>query len=349
LGVWISPDPVVTGRVNLYWYVSSNPIRLIDSDGRDARTPAEVARSDGEKRAESDRAATESEKLAESTVRSKEFWQDVVKPQLQSGRVISPPPVDTFAGGVAQKLAEKIPSNVPSAKQILITVGVQANPAVAITVGAANTLWDLVSQSKRTIKTPTAANIGRLAVPVAETALMILPIVAEAKGAAAADAVARAAPDVPIPGQQASSLLGQGRVKLPIVNPHFDPSVSPATAFQGATESVASKLIADAKLIATHLELHQNAFAAKGPWAQRMVFGNAVENALAKSTATTGLLKHTGGIRPYVKGGPDFVGQGPWSGLNFQVTTRLQYMNDHLANSPPGTLFGLYDGPKTMY
>ena len=173
-----------------------------------------------------------------------------------------------------------------------------------------------------------------------------------AKGEVAASmapkGVPAAAPPPPPPTSTLASAAAGPR-RLPIVNPHFDPIVTPAEAFQGATESVANKLMANPPAIARHLEPWRIKLAEKGLRGQQMVFGNAVERALAEATEGNGLLEHTGDVRPLVKGGPDFVGQGPYSGLKFQVTTRLQYLRNHLVDSAPGTLFGLYDSPTRPF
>jgi RHS repeat-associated protein len=135
--------------------------------------------------------------------------------------------------------------------------------------------------------------------------------------------------------------------RLPIVNPHFEPTISPEDAFQGLTMNVYSKLNANRPLIADNLTLSQQQFSTAGKWAERIVFGNALENAMAKGAAPTGLLTHTGGIRPFLLGGADFTGAPgtPYAGLNFQLTTEKQYMRGyHVLNSPEGTLFGLYPG-----
>jgi hypothetical protein len=134
-----------------------------------------------------------------------------------------------------------------------------------------------------------------------------------------------------------------GNRRLPIVNPHFTPSITIADAFQGATLKVSDRLNANRALIPNYLEPWQRRFASRGPWAERIVFGNAVEEALAIGTAPTGLLIHTGNIRPFLLGGPDFIGTGgtPYGGLLFQVTASPQY-RDHFENSAPGTIFGVY-------
>ena len=65
---------------------------------------------------------------------------------------------------------------------------------------------------------------------------------------------------------------------------------------------------------------------------------------LAAAAKPTGLIIHTGDIRPAPLGSPDFIGAlgTPYAGLNFQVTTQAQYLKNHLVNSQVGTIFGLY-------
>lgn len=132
------------------------------------------------------------------------------------------------------------------------------------------------------------------------------------------------------------------KVKLPIVNPHFSPTKSIEDVFQAATEQVGKKLQAKPSIIPEFLEGWQSDFAARGPWAEKIVFGNAVERALAQSTSGSNLLKHTGDIRPFMKGGADFVGLGPFKGKLFQVTTWKQMLKDHIVNAADGTIFGIY-------
>ena len=73
------------------------------------------------------------------------------------------------------------------------------------------------------------------------------------------------------------------------------------------------------------------------------MFGNAVERALAEGSAPTGLILHTGDIRPAPRGGPDFIGARgtPYEGLLIQITTERGYYT-HAEKSPPNTVWGLY-------
>jgi hypothetical protein len=137
--------------------------------------------------------------------------------------------------------------------------------------------------------------------------------------------------------------FGVGKLRLPIVDPHFMPTKSVGEAFQGATVRVATRLTGNQPLISNYLSPGQIRLATFGPWAQRIVFGNAVERALAQGSAPTGLLVHTGDIRPFPLGGPDFVGADmtPFAGFRFQVTTQLQW-DRHWENDAPGTIYGLY-------
>jgi hypothetical protein len=134
--------------------------------------------------------------------------------------------------------------------------------------------------------------------------------------------------------------------RLPLApHQHFSDhkTKSPEKIIQAVTVKVSDTLRANPPLISTHLSVGQRRFAALGRWAQRIVFGNAVENAIAKVTEDSGLLRQTGHIRPFKLGGHDFEGIGPWKKLGFQITSEKGYIS-HLKKSPHGTLFGLHKG-----
>ncbi|MCX4791589.1 hypothetical protein OG369_37480 [Streptomyces sp. NBC_01221] len=135
---------------------------------------------------------------------------------------------------------------------------------------------------------------------------------------------------------------GEGKVHLPIVNPHFADH-APEAKFQQATVRVADRLRSNPATIPSHLTPGENRLSSLGPWAQRIVFGNAVERALANAVAPTGLLLHTGDIRPAPRGGPDFTGAPgtPYEGLQFQVTSERGYWT-HVEKAAPETIWGLY-------
>jgi hypothetical protein len=137
--------------------------------------------------------------------------------------------------------------------------------------------------------------------------------------------------------------------RLPVLDGPVTFTQTPAEAFQGLTDKVAARLRANPKLIAdlNLLTASEQRLAAKGPWAERIVFGNAVERGMELAARPTGLLVHTGDIRPMLLGGPDFIGapNTPFAGSEFQVTTPGQYMRNHLENSALGTIFGLHWGP----
>ncbi|RWO50943.1 MAG: hypothetical protein EOS11_02095 [Mesorhizobium sp.] len=143
---------------------------------------------------------------------------------------------------------------------------------------------------------------------------------------------------------RAGNSIGDGKRRLELLpGQHFVPNKSVAEAFQGFTTRVASKLEASPSRTASYLTPSQNKFAAYGPWAEKIVFGNAVENAMARAAGPVGFLDHTGNIRPFKLGGADFEGvRGtPWAGYYFQVTTEKQWYK-HWMNDAPGTIYGTY-------
>jgi hypothetical protein len=137
---------------------------------------------------------------------------------------------------------------------------------------------------------------------------------------------------------------GIGKRRLPIVNPHFSDN-RPQDRIQGATVAVATKLQNNKPLINNYLTPGESLFSGLGPWAQRIVFGNAVERALAEGSRPTGLLIHTGDIRPAPRGGPDLIGAPgtPYEGLLVQVTSEKGYWT-HVGKAAPATVWGLYPG-----
>jgi len=112
-----------------------------------------------------------------------------------------------------------------------------------------------------------------------------------------------------------------------------------------ATVRVAARLNANRAAVPNYLdhEWERQAWRSGVPWAMRIVFGNAVERALARGAAPTGLLIHTGDIRPFQRGGPDMIGApgSPLEGLLFQATSEPGYWT-HVDKSAPETIWGLY-------
>ena len=137
---------------------------------------------------------------------------------------------------------------------------------------------------------------------------------------------------------------GAGKRHLPLVNPHRSDN-RPQDRIQGATENVAAKLQANKPLINRYLTPSESKLAGLGPWAQRIVFGNAVERALAEGSRPTGLLTHTGDIRPAPRGGPDLTGVPgtPFEGMLVQITSEKGYWT-HAGKVDPATTWGLYPG-----
>ncbi|MFC7761074.1 hypothetical protein ACFQY4_25865 [Catellatospora bangladeshensis] len=113
--------------------------------------------------------------------------------------------------------------------------------------------------------------------------------------------------------------------------------------FQGATDLVDAKLRPNPTLAGQYMEPYERDWGGLGLFGQRMAYGHAVERALARGAAPTGLLIHTGDNRPLVRGGPDFVGAPgtPFAGMEFQVTTQGGYYT-HVYKAAPGTYWGLY-------
>jgi hypothetical protein len=130
---------------------------------------------------------------------------------------------------------------------------------------------------------------------------------------------------------------------LPIVHPNFTSTRTKEDVTQQMAMKVSNTLVANPALIPQYLSAGQNRFSSRGFWAQRIVFGLAVENAIATGAAPTGMLIHTGHIRPYVRGGADFVGAPgtPWAGALIQITSVPGY-DTHVEKSAPETIWGLY-------
>jgi RHS repeat-associated protein len=136
------------------------------------------------------------------------------------------------------------------------------------------------------------------------------------------------------------------KVRMPLApNQHFPghKTKSPEQIIQAVTVKVSNTLRANQPSISNHLSEGQIVVASFGRWGQRIVFGNAVENAIAKSTKVTGFLEQTGHIRPFKLGGHDFEGRGPWAGLGFQITS-VKALESHIKKSPLGTLYGVHRG-----
>jgi hypothetical protein len=147
----------------------------------------------------------------------------------------------------------------------------------------------------------------------------------------------------PLAEEAIPSAAGRAATLLQIANPHFTPTKTEAVVFQSFAERVAAQLQANPSLFSSYLSAGEQGFTARGFWAERIKFGNAVERAMADASAPSGLLIHTGEIRPFTLGGADFVGApgSPLEGLRFQVTSVAGF-EWHFLNSPEGTIFGIY-------
>jgi RHS repeat-associated protein len=133
--------------------------------------------------------------------------------------------------------------------------------------------------------------------------------------------------------------------RSPLVDWHYDPAMTPQEAVQDLADMVHAKLTGNRALISDYLSDSEIQFAARGPWAERMVFGKALERAMGEAAAPSGLLVQTGDALMNQKGSPDLMGLPgtPFQGLEFQVTTVNQYRRG-VHESKDGTLFILHNG-----
>ena len=138
---------------------------------------------------------------------------------------------------------------------------------------------------------------------------------------------------------------GGGGGRLPLVHPHFETTIPPEQAIRVPPNKLPPSSMLTG-LLSTTTSPQGNNFRRMAP-GRSASFGNAVERALAESSAGTGLLIHTGDIRPAPLGGADFVGAPgtPYKGLQIQITTEPGYWT-HVDAAPADTIWGLYPSFK---
>ncbi|SEB22722.1 hypothetical protein [Variovorax sp. YR216] len=162
-------------------------------------------------------------------------------------------------------------------------------------------------------------------------------------------------------GAGRSSVLGPGN-RLTIINPDFEPTLSPPEAFQAAQTNIVDKFAQNPQSVGRFLSPReqdalikaQNA-AAVGDWQDldslsRKFFGKAVERALGEVGERTELLASIGqsrDARGRFVSSPDFRGLAGWQGLFFESTTNAA-LDAHLVKGYPATThYVTYEIPAT--
>jgi hypothetical protein len=107
---------------------------------------------------------------------------------------------------------------------------------------------------------------------------------------------------------------------------------------QSVTNAQSAALAGDRTLAAGYLSRRQYANLMTGPrWLARMRYGTAMESMVAARVERSPLrflYRHLGNALPFQRV-PDFVGTGPFSGMNFDVTTPEEVAR-HLAHPTYG-------------
>lgn len=320
LGRWLSSDPIGIGDgVNLYVYCRGNPISYNDTNGK---------QSDAEK-AEKALGISKSSKAVEPTP----AVQDIVAEMA---------PGPSFAD--LQREADKIDllyyiisHPLLSEQQIREKEQLESMPSAGV---------DPHPERSRHTIFKRGADVFQID-PLVKENIEVYATEKEAEemqreltselfvrsmyhlGSHSAFDMRRSVPKVPQFGQTTEATF-----KIPTIQQEF----------QQLTMEVFNKLNNNRLLIPKYLKPHEIELAAKAPWLERVVFGNAMERAIANAIAHKGIWNHTGDIRPAPLGGADFMGRPGTrtEGHSAQVTTKNQYLKDHLANGAAGTIFGLY-------
>jgi len=107
---------------------------------------------------------------------------------------------------------------------------------------------------------------------------------------------------------------------LEVLNPQFVPKAK--SVLQNLTNQVNQELAANPRLAASVLS-PEEIDAAVNPFIARMQYGNAVErlvaNRIKADPTLSSMFKHVGGPN-----NPDFIGQGAFQGMKFDITTPAQ-------------------------
>lgn len=339
LGRWISCDPIrLVGGENLFTYVGNRPISHIDPKGTLEKKPP----SSGTEALERFKAAhpilggvysgfVKLGVLVEKPANRQDSIDRVI--ESTGGKRVSPEaanqllhhPVDSVTKGFKRTFSREgavaLLTLTGAVEKTKIDMSSKSDVAETLTIAGGgakrtHTIVAIAAQTGRTVKT--GNNIRSNSSVVPNTKANRAAIKQDAKP----------------------------KTHLPVVGGHFSghSKKSPEQLIQGAVEPISNRMRSNPRLMSLHLTKGQIGLSYLGRWAQRIVFGNAVENALANSTRHTGILEQVGHVRPFKLGGPDFVGKGPWSGLNIQITS-IKQLETHMENQAyKGTIYGVHQG-----
>lgn len=128
------------------------------------------------------------------------------------------------------------------------------------------------------------------------------------------------------------------------------PRLNAAEALQRITTEQAERLAANPSLAATVLSPAAYRAGQTSSRVARMEYGHAIERLVAaqveRMPELDELFLHVGG-----PGRPDFIGRGGYTGLNFDITTRAQFLANSKAGRAyaPGLIQPTYTRPGDFY
>ena len=361
LGRWTAPDPLgLRDGPNPYGYVRCNPVRLVDPTGTQCDDTIQTCRAQTSQSVEmTDQASSVTGHLADqpqdnpaAQVALAEGNFGGAQPPVDMAKIVNDvkaqaagqPSVYVKQAIYAQNLAQE--QSEEEAYKFQEHEREVANDMPTGIEGVTPVLGMAESGIVRYKHKDYILGTADMLLAVSDALMVKALVVSGAKLAISGSARLLAAA-----AAEETATIGLTRpIRLPIVNPHFTPTKSAADVFQGFTENVAGRLQANPRLFSKYLSPSEQRFVSRGLWAERIKFGNAVERAMAETSEPSGLLIHTGEIRPYNLGGADFVGARgtAFEGLEFQVTSENGF-GSHFANSPEGTIFGIYPKYPVLY
>lgn len=360
LARWTSCDPVA--NFNGYWYANANPVNFSDTGGRDPEPSLNGTAPERQGHWETGEAGHTDADTGVRTLDESKFIPDPPsKPSESTALPYELPVSDPEALRAAEGRGHIERGDVGNFFKGLFNGFVSAAPDIAA-VGLSAPVpaaAPLINQGLKQIPLPKLAIDPHHAGAGVMGEKLGYNLALEAAGAGVAK-LAEVAETASVAKTPVPKTLGPKR-RLPIVNPHFQPGITPHKAMEGLKNKVVARFEQNPRLVGNYLtEREQGALnnaqrlATLNDW-QRLEraapqnFGKAVERAMAKVGQDTGLFEHIGITRVNGRFAPsnDLRGLGPYAGLEFQVTTWGQ-LADHLLTHPEA-LYVLYDIPLTWY
>ena len=336
IGRWASCDPLGTvDGLNVYEYVHSNPNVLIDGTGMQSKAPSELK--PGE---------IDPQILPGSTTENINLSEMVVTGEMPFEPEISDPAALEKAEGRGHiewgdyvQFGKGLINGATKAVVELTMQGATGALGPLVRPIVDPLVQEKIPKMEIDTRYEGAAEMGRQ---------LGGNLVYEASGAVIGKLAEVESTAAKVP-EMAQVTLGEGK-RLPIVNPHFQPNITPHKAAQGAVTKIVEKFENNPKLTEPFLHPSEIDAMVRDPEHLAGVnFGKAAERAMAKIGEESGLMEHIGMTRiqgRFAKSN-DLRGVGPYSGVEFQITTWKE-LDNHLEKHPEA-LYLLYNIPASWY